>query len=186
VPARSAFESDRLILRPFEPGDAPALVVLLNHPDLAWAARLPGASTKSCLSHGQVEKLLGKWCEGRKACTWRGIARQSGVIGHAELDWGWDRTLPLAVDRPATSARIGSVLSMLLDYFSRIPGTMFRCGPLNGISRPWLLLESTVSRSAGTGDGMAYATAFTWMGWCSISCAPNGKPGRRAEHVAGR
>jgi RimJ/RimL family protein N-acetyltransferase len=123
VPIRSAFESQRLILRPFEPGDAPALLTLLNHPELNGRRGLPwGFNEELSLTASQVEKVLGKWIEGEESLHLAVTLRATQeIIGHAELDRGWDPLAPsvwLLIAPAHQRQGYGSeVLNLLLDYF---------------------------------------------------------------------
>ena len=117
------FENERLILRPFEPGDAPALLSLLNQPDLAGRRGLPwGFNEELPLSQGQVERVLGKWSEAEESLHLAVVQRTSQeLIGHAELDRGWDPHAPslwLLIAPAHQRQGYGSeVLCLLLNYF---------------------------------------------------------------------
>lgn len=119
---RSRFESERLILRPFGPADAPALQALLNHPELAGRRGLPwGFNEEAPLSQGQVEQILGKWGEGEEGMHLAVVQRESQeLIGHAEVDWGWDphaSSLWLLIAPTHQRQGFGSdALRLLLDY----------------------------------------------------------------------
>jgi RimJ/RimL family protein N-acetyltransferase len=123
VPIRSAFESQRLILRPFEPGDAPALLALLNHPELAGRRGLPwGFNEELPLTPDQVDKILSKWGSDEDSLHLAVTLRDSQqLIGHAELDRGWDPQAPslwLLVSPAHQRQGYGSeVLRLLLDYY---------------------------------------------------------------------
>jgi RimJ/RimL family protein N-acetyltransferase len=123
VPDRSAFESDHLLLRPFEPSDAPALLALLNHPELAGRRGLPwGFNEELPLTASQVEKVLDKWGGDDESLHLAVVLRASQeLIGHAELERGWDPHAPalwLLIAPAHQRQGYGSeVLRLLLDYY---------------------------------------------------------------------
>jgi RimJ/RimL family protein N-acetyltransferase len=110
------------MLRPFEPGDAPALLSLLNQPDLVGRRGLPwGFNEELPLSQGQVEKILGKWIEDEESLHLAVVQRASQeLIGHVELDRGWDPHAPsiwLLIAPLHQRRGYGSeALHLLLDY----------------------------------------------------------------------
>ena len=118
----SAFQTQSLVLRAFEPADLPALQALLNHPELEGLRYIPwGFPDDLPLSAGQVEKILVKWSEAQKEAHLAVILRENGdLIGHAEMDWDWDPHAPSVsvVIAPAHQRQgYGSqVLRLLLAY----------------------------------------------------------------------
>jgi RimJ/RimL family protein N-acetyltransferase len=123
VPALNAFESERLILRPFEPGDAPALRALLNHPELAGRRGLPhGFNEELPLSASQAEKVIGKWSGDEESLHLAIVLRASQeLIGHAELDRGWDPHAPslwlLITPAHQRQGNGSEILRLLLNYY---------------------------------------------------------------------
>ena len=123
MPTRTAFESERLILRPFDAGDAPALLALLNHPELAGRRGLPwGFNEELPLWASQVEKIIGKWVEDEESLHLAVVLREGqALIGHCELETGWDPHAPsvwLLIAPAHQRQGYGSeVLRLLLDYF---------------------------------------------------------------------
>jgi RimJ/RimL family protein N-acetyltransferase len=86
----------QIALRPFEPGEVDTLYEYLNHPELAGRRYLPGEfSDLLPLSHQQVQEIYHKWAEGKEEITLAVELRQSQqVIGHANLEVGWDPHSP--------------------------------------------------------------------------------------------
>jgi RimJ/RimL family protein N-acetyltransferase len=111
------------MLRPFEPGDAADLLALLNHPELAGRRGLPwGFNEELPLTAGQVEKVLDKWGGDEDSLHLAIAIRDSQeLIGHAELERGWDPHAPslwLLIAPAHQRQGYGSeALRLLLDYY---------------------------------------------------------------------
>jgi RimJ/RimL family protein N-acetyltransferase len=106
---RSPFQGDKVSLRPFEPDDAQALRVYLNHPELTGRRCIPwGFPELVPLSEGQVHGILDRWA-GEERGTVLAVDAQvrkqswglgseasdvSVLVGHAEMNWGWDIHAP--------------------------------------------------------------------------------------------
>ncbi len=93
---KSPFQGQTVVLRPFEPDDAPALQAYLNHPDLSGRRYIPWKfSDLAPLSRKQVEEIIQKWGEEDKELHLAVVTRESGeLLGHCECDWGWDPHCP--------------------------------------------------------------------------------------------
>ena len=116
------FQSQRVILRAFDPGDLSSLHAYLNHPDLSGRRYIPwGFPDDVPLSNKQVEAVLEKWgneTDGfNLAVVLQGTQK---VIGHTSCDWGWDPFCPdatLVIDPAQQRQGYGSeVLQILLRY----------------------------------------------------------------------
>lgn len=116
------FQTDRLVLRAFEPADITALHAYLNYPDLTGRRYLPWRIAGEIpLSEAQVEELLKCWSEGEKEFHLAITLRDDGtLIGHANCDWGWDAHCPeidMVISPAYQLVGYGSeVLTLLLDY----------------------------------------------------------------------
>ncbi len=116
------FETDRLLLRAFEPEDLTALHAYLNYPELTGRRYLPWSFPAELpLSKAQVEKLLKRWSEGEKEFHLAITLQEDGtLIGHANCDWGWDAHCPeidLTISPAYQFQGFGSeVLALLLAY----------------------------------------------------------------------
>lgn len=116
------FQSQRLMLRAFEPADLAALQALLNQPGLEGLRYIPGGFPGDLpLSAGQVEKILARWSEAEEEAHLAVILRESqDLVGHAELEWGWDPHAPsvsLVIAPSHQRKGYGSeVLHLLLRY----------------------------------------------------------------------
>lgn len=116
------FQTERTYLRPFEPADLSALQTYLNHPELAGRRYIPwGFSEDLPLSAKQVEGIYNKWCEGENEFHLAVVSQdKQEVIGHTELDWGWDPHCPFVAVLIAPSHQrqgYGSeVLSLLMRH----------------------------------------------------------------------
>jgi RimJ/RimL family protein N-acetyltransferase len=116
------FQSERIALRPFEPADLPALWDHLNHPDLAGCRYIPYQFPETApLSQKQVEEICARWAEEKTGFHFAIVRRDTqALIGHAEVEWGWDAHAPgfALVIAPAHGRRgYGSeVLDLLLHY----------------------------------------------------------------------
>ncbi len=117
-----SFQSQNVILRPFEPEDLPALGAYLNHPALAGRRYLPwGGPELAPLSRRQVEAVLHKWSKVEKGLVFAVTRREDGaLLGHAECDWGWDPHCPsfsVVIDPEEQRRGYGSqTLGLLLRY----------------------------------------------------------------------
>ncbi len=116
------FQTDRTFLRPFELKDLPTLQAYLNHPELAGRRYIPWSFPEDLpLSAKQAEGIYNKWCEGENEFYLAVVSQEKQeVIGHAEVDWGWDPHCPfIAVLISPSHQRQGygsEVLKLLLRY----------------------------------------------------------------------
>ena len=96
MPDSFLFQTERIFLRPFEPADLPALQAYLNHPELAGRRYIPWSFPEDLpLSAKQAEGIYNKWCEGENVSHLAVISQdKQEIIGHTELDWGWDPHCP--------------------------------------------------------------------------------------------
>ena len=114
--------AEALILRPFEPEDAPALQAYLNHPTLTGRRYLPWSSPDyPPLARQQVGKVIEKWSQTEEGLNLAVVQRDSSqLIGHAECSWEWDPHSPsvsVVIDPAYQRQGFGSqVLSLLLAY----------------------------------------------------------------------
>ena len=116
------FETERLILGPFEPVDLPALHEHLNHPDLAGRRYLPWQFPEDLpLTDKQIEGIYDRW-SGEERTLHLAVRSREGLvlIGHAELEWDWDPHCPylaLVIAPPCQRQGYGSeALHCLLRY----------------------------------------------------------------------
>ena len=116
------FESQTIVMRPFEAGYRPALQAYLNHPDLAGRRYVPwGYPELAPLSEDQVEQIIQEWNESKKGFHLAVIQRESSnLIGHIECDWEWDPHCPsisLVIGPPFQHRGYGGqVLQLQLGY----------------------------------------------------------------------
>lgn len=108
-----------LQLRALEAGDADALAAYLNHPDLAGCRYLPWAAPETTpLSRQHIEQALKTWTEDKTAQHFAiRLAEGGEVIGHAEIDWGWDPHCPevaVVIAPPRRRCGYGSATLQLL------------------------------------------------------------------------
>jgi RimJ/RimL family protein N-acetyltransferase len=119
---QSLFQGDTVVLRPFEADDVAALLIYLNHPDLAGCRYVPwGIPELAPLSRRQGEDIYQKWSQKEKGLLLAVVQRESGsLIGHAECDWQWDPHCPsLSVVIAPVQRRHGygsEALHLLLNY----------------------------------------------------------------------
>jgi RimJ/RimL family protein N-acetyltransferase len=87
-----------VVLRAFEPGDAPALIAYLNDPALEGRRYLPdGFSDLAPLSARHGEGILDHWHKESRSWTLAVTEASSGaLLGHARADWEWDPHCPTA------------------------------------------------------------------------------------------
>jgi RimJ/RimL family protein N-acetyltransferase len=92
----SAFCTERIRLRPFEPVDVPALHSGLNHPELAGRRYLPRCySNDFPLSVKQVEGVLEEWSGQDKALHLAvELLSSQELAGYVEYEWEWDPLCP--------------------------------------------------------------------------------------------
>ena len=116
------FATTDLLLRPFTKEDIPALHTYLNHPALTGRRYIPwDFSFDLPLSVQQVEKIVDKWLEMEDGFCFA-VTHQldQTIVGHAQVDWGWDAHMPeCSVVIAPTQQRKGyggQVLTLLLDY----------------------------------------------------------------------
>jgi RimJ/RimL family protein N-acetyltransferase len=90
------FQTEKIELRPFESGDSQALQAYLNHPELSGRRYLPREFPDGIpLSSKQVEALIKQWGEGNNEAHLAIILSENGeLIGHADIEWGWDPHSP--------------------------------------------------------------------------------------------
>ena len=116
------FQSQRVILRAFEPEDLSSLHTYLNHPDLLGRRYLPwGFPDDAPLSKKKLEAVLEKWGKEEDGFNLAVVLQDTQkVIGHAGCDWGWDLHCPdmtLVIDPVHQRQGYGSeVLHILLNY----------------------------------------------------------------------
>lgn len=116
------FQNETLELRPFEIEDVKALQAVLNHPDLSDVRYLPhGFPETLSLSSDQVEAIIKKWREEKTEAHFGIVLKENQeLIGHAEMEWGWDPRAPwvtVVIGSPFQRRGYGSqVLGMLLRY----------------------------------------------------------------------
>jgi len=93
-----SFRDRRIVLRAFEPADAPSVHAYLNHPALAGRRCLPdGFSDLAPLSVRQTEAVIEHWQKENESWTLAILDTASGaVVGHARADWEWDPHCPSA------------------------------------------------------------------------------------------
>jgi RimJ/RimL family protein N-acetyltransferase len=130
----SIFENEGVVLRPFEPEDAPVLATYLNHPGLAGRRYVPWEfSDLGPLSTQQVQGILQKWGAEEKGLRLAVVSAESGsLIGHAQCDWDWDPHSPSlsVVIAPAHQRRDhgSAALRLLLRYlFGYTPAHNANC-----------------------------------------------------------
>ena len=117
------FETERLILRPFELEDLQNLQAYLNSPELIGRRYIPWKfSTDIPLSKNQVEGVLKTWTEAEKQFHLAIILREdSKLMGHVNASWGWDPHCPnldLVISPTYQRQGYGSeVLTAMLAYF---------------------------------------------------------------------
>jgi RimJ/RimL family protein N-acetyltransferase len=170
----SLFHTGRLLLRPFETVDLPALQAYLNHPQLEGRRYLPwGFPDIAPLSGKQVEKVFEKWAEAEKALNLAILAindpasSEPQLVGHAFCDWDWDplSTSVGVVISPDNQRRgYGSeTLNLLLAYlFERTPANNVSCWMADwnqaavSFAKKHNFQESGRSRREGLRDGAYY------------------------------
>lgn len=131
---KSLFESNTILLRPFEPGDVQGLQAILNQTELAGRRQIPWRFPEVApLSRQQVEEIVQGWGTAKNALNLAvELLISHELAGHAECDWGWDPHCPSVsiVIAPAHQRRgIGSeVLHLLLRYlFEYTPAHNVSC-----------------------------------------------------------
>lgn len=90
------FETEHLILRPFEHADLQALQEHLNHPELAGRRYIPWQFPEDLpLTDKQIEGIFDRWIVEERALHLAVRLREGqALIGHAELEWDWDPHCP--------------------------------------------------------------------------------------------
>ena len=117
------FETERLVFRPFEPGDLQNFQAYLNSPELAGRRYIPWKfPTDIPMSKIQVEGVLKTWAEAENQLHLAIILREdSNLIGHVNASWGWDPHCPnldLVISPTYQRQGYGSeVLTAMLAYF---------------------------------------------------------------------
>lgn len=93
-----SFREQGVVLRAFEPEDAPSLRDYLNHPSLSGRRYLPdGFSDSVPLSARQAEAIIERWQKETASWTLAVTEVESGaVVGHARAEWEWDPHCPSA------------------------------------------------------------------------------------------
>ena len=116
------FETERTVLRAFEPDDIAAVEDYLNDSDIVGRRYLPWTLRDGIpLSTSQVAGILDEWVKQKAGFALAVETKASGrLIGHAVCEWGWDPHCPSAsvVIAPSQQRmRYGSeVLSLLLRF----------------------------------------------------------------------
>jgi len=122
MPVASPFIGSNLELRAFEPDDITALHDYLNHPVLAGRRYIPwDAWNEIPLSRKRTEDIYHEWAEDNRRAHFALVHRQTlKLVGHAELDWGWDPLSPsVSIVVAPSEQRKGhgsEVLRLLLAY----------------------------------------------------------------------
>lgn len=163
---RSPFHGERVILRPFEPEDAPTLHAYLNHPGLEGRRSLPwGFPDVLPLSRQQAEGVIRRWGEAEHQANLAVICEQDGeLIGHASMHWDWDPHCPeISVVIAPQRQRNGygsEVVSLLLSYlFENTPAHVVQCwiGDWNEVGRQFARVcgfsEQGAMRRVGIREG---------------------------------
>lgn len=116
------FEGDRVRLRPFEPGDAAALLAYLNRPEMTGRRYVPwDFPDLAPLSRAQADAIVQKWLGADKGVRLAVVpAEADTLIGHIEGDWDWDPLCPsasVAIDPGYQRRGYGSeAMRLLLRY----------------------------------------------------------------------
>ncbi len=170
-----SFSQANIRLRPFEPEDAPALQLILNHPGLVGRRYIPWDFPHLApLSRQQVDGVLKKWAERENGMRLAVIQQteqrlQTGqrqqpedqLVGHMVLDWGWDPHSPsiaLAISPEHQRQGIGSMtLEIGLRY-------LFEYTPAHNVSADWVADWNTPARSFLAKHGFMKSGEPRWVG----------------------
>lgn len=128
------FKAQDIYLRAFEPEDLTALHTYLNHPGLSGRRYIPWRFSDDLpLSHEHVQAIYEKWSEEEDGVHMAVVQGESGeLIGHAEMDWGWDPHTPsVSIVIAPVQQRKGygsQVMRLLLRYlFNSMPAHNISC-----------------------------------------------------------
>lgn len=90
------FETDKILLRPFNPEDAPALYEYLSHPELAGRRYIPWKFEGILpLPQQDAAEIIKAWYENKTSFSYAVILKEGdALIGHVRADWGWDAHTP--------------------------------------------------------------------------------------------
>jgi RimJ/RimL family protein N-acetyltransferase len=168
------FKARDVYLRAFEPEDVPALHNYLNHPDLSGRRYIPWKFSDDLpLSLKKAQGIYEKWSEEEEEIHLAVVLGESGeLIGHAEMEWGWDPHCPgvSIVIAPGLQRKgYGSqVMQLLLRYlFESMPAHSLSCwvAEWNTEARAFLKLqgfqESARMRRAGIRQGAYFDMVVT-------------------------
>lgn len=163
------FKAQDVYLRAFEPEDVPALHTYLNHPDLICRRYIPWKLPDDLpLSLEQVQSIHENWSKEEDGVHLAVVQGNSGeLIGHAEMDWGWDPHCPgISIVIAPVQQRKGygsQVMELLLHYlFENMPAHNVSCwiAEWNGEGRDFLRVhgfkESARMRRFGLREGAYY------------------------------
>lgn len=165
------FEGQRILLRAFEPDDAPALHTFLNNPDLAGRRYLPDEFPDATpLSTGQVRALIEK-SSGERSLNLAVVAKADGaLLGYASLDWWWEPLAPsvhVAIDPQHWRQGYGSECArLLIQYaFDTLPAHSIAggCASWNEPACEFARRLGFTETGAGRRAGMRQGKPFDWV-----------------------
>jgi RimJ/RimL family protein N-acetyltransferase len=90
------FETERIRLRPFTTEDTPDLRAYLSHPELSGRRYIPWKFDEDLpISPRQAEGIIDSWNEIEDGFCYAIVKQSDGIlIGHINVDWGWDPHMP--------------------------------------------------------------------------------------------
>jgi RimJ/RimL family protein N-acetyltransferase len=156
------FRNAKVVLRAFEPEDAPALHAYLSRPELVGRRYLPWKFPDLApLAHKQAEEIYAHWIGQEKALNLAVTdAVTSDLIGHAYADWGWDPHAPdlaVVIDPPFQRLGYGSAaLALLLQY-------LFEHTPAHNLSA-WIADWNQPALDFAARHGFQAAGRLRWAG----------------------
>jgi RimJ/RimL family protein N-acetyltransferase len=92
MPPTPVFETEKILLRPFSPDDAPALHQYLSHPDLTGRRYIPWKFEQHRpIPLQDAKEIIDHWYENKESFAYAIILKEEDtLIGHAKADWEWD------------------------------------------------------------------------------------------------
>ncbi len=166
------FHGDLITLRAFEPNDVEALYGYLNQPDLADRRYVPDRfAVQFPLSRAEVQAIYEEWIGVERGRAFAVVLKGTGaLVGHAEIEWGWDpRTPSLSVviatghRRHGCGAEAARILTRYL--FEHTPAHLVQAGfasfneQARGFAKTLGFTEDGALRRVGLRDGQP----FDWV-----------------------